>query len=157
VNKWRKKRKEDCCKHKLLRLRPACNRLREGVEQRQSSAIIEDREGIEITILPGMVLRWVGSRALSGRINEQTVFARVALQYRGPFSAATSAPVLTDKFHPIKDIILLDRLASFSFVSICLECSSRRNDFLRLVGIDLAVSLLANFSLMPCFRVKVPL
>jgi hypothetical protein len=63
VNKWRKKRKEDCCKHKLLRLRPACNRLREGIEQRQSSAIIEDREGIEIwteieiTILPGMVLR----------------------------------------------------------------------------------------------------
>jgi hypothetical protein len=23
VKKWRKKRKKDCCKHKLLRLRPA--------------------------------------------------------------------------------------------------------------------------------------
>jgi hypothetical protein len=32
--------------------------------------------------------------------------------------------------------------------------SSRRNDFLILVGIDLAVSLLAKFSLMPCFRIK---
>jgi len=69
------------------------------------------------------------------------------------FNAATTAAAFIDKFHAIKDIILLDRLASSSFKSICLECSSRRNDFLKLVGIDLAVSLLANFSLMPCFRV----
>jgi hypothetical protein len=76
------------------------------------------------------------------------------MQYLRLFNAATSAPVFIDRFHPIKDIILLDRLASSSFVSICLECSSRRNNFLILVGIDFAVSLLVNFSLMPCFRIK---
>jgi hypothetical protein len=121
--------------------------LREGIGPRRSGAIIEDREGIEIwteikiTILPGMVLRRAGLRALPGRINEQTVYARAIMQYLRLFNAATSAPVFIDRFHPIKDIIVLDRLASSSFVSICLECFSRRNDFLKFVGTDFAVFL----------------
>ena len=122
------------------RLKQVERRNRAEAEQRhhrrQGSNRDLDRDRYHSLARDGPQVSWFTS--LSENINEQTVYPRAILQYLKLYDAATNAPVFIDRFHPNKDNILLARLASSSFVSICLECSSCRNDCLKLVGTDLA-------------------